>query len=452
MDENELGPVAIKDMDKCATIYRSNAVSFIYVCYHCGADFNNIDSTLKHIESHFQVVQVTVDPIDTKNVKSEQTDIENASDDNLFESDSIGDATEIEQTIDIKTEIMETEAVSDSLEDSNHFDCKVCGSTFTTKFALRSHTLKNHLQQQELECAKCGKKFKRDASFKNHVRLHIDRGDVDWKCESDGIREPSSIGLECSEQQERVGSSKKKTEKVQPEKGKTKKRHTEDELTEKEQVKKAKVVKVKPEKRTVGKQKPEKAKKDVSDKPSTERNNYIAKIKIEEKTYICHKCSEIYSTSTELNDHLRSHCDTEMLLINKCKECKTFFETAFDLRLHVLEVHLLMKEFQCSSCFIEFRPEDKLLLERHLELHLANHSAKFVNIRHGVCNKGMNATAFEEITTTSEMCCELCEEKFYLKSNLEEHTGFMHYDNDNKLRCAQCDAVFAKTKVCMTQA
>lgn len=448
MEENEFGPVAFKNMDKCATIYRSNAVSFLYVCYHCGADFNNIDSTLKHIESHFQVVQIT---IDEKDVKSECADFENASD-TVHETENICDA--IDPELDVKSELMEIEkdCIVEPLRNANHFNCDSCGSSFTSKFALRSHSVRDHLKEQVLECAavKCGKKFKRDAAFKNHLRQHIERGDVDWKCEGDGVYVQSSAISECTEQQENTDLTIKvkiPPQKRVSEKQKPQKRKSEELKAEKIQSSvKRKPITPKSEKPKVEKRQPEKEtsvkKRKVTKNQSEEKVTLIS-------TYTCHKCSNTYHTSNDLNDHLNSHSASDILLLNKCKECKIYFPSAFDLRLHVLDIHLSVEVFKCSTCFLEFQKEEKFLLEKHLQLHLANNTAKWVNIRHGVCNNGMNATSFEEITTTAASPCAMCEETFYLNSNLDEHTRCMHWDNENKLRCpqAECDTVFTKTKV-----
>ncbi len=49
-------------MNKSAIIYRDDSARFIYVCFHCGRMFDEIKETLLHIESHFTLVNVTVEP------------------------------------------------------------------------------------------------------------------------------------------------------------------------------------------------------------------------------------------------------------------------------------------------------------------------------------------------------------------------------------------------------
>lgn len=405
MERTEIESVAIKDMDKCAMIYRSSSridpVSFIYVCFHCGANFSDIDRTLQHIESHFQVVHVT---IDDKDVKSECNDFENSSYTDL-DTDNIPDITDPE--IDIKAEVIkiEEDCADESVEKPNSFDCERCDSVFSSKFSFRCHTLKEHFKQA-LECKKCGKTFKRDASIKNHLQQHIERGDVDWKCEGDGICEPSNgnNSVKCPEQREKTGSSIEVAVEIQSENGPPKKKYKTSKASSKEKPRKS-------------------------------------------RAYYCHKCSERFSILNDLNDHLKEHSNSDMLQINKCKECKAYFQSAFDLRLHVLEIHLSVKKFQCSTCLVEFKKKESSLLEKHLQLHLANNTANWTNVCDGICDKEKDATKFEEITTTLEWSCEFCSEKFYVKSNLNEHTRHMHSDNEQKLRCPQCETGFTKMKV-----
>lgn len=434
MEEREFEPVAVKGMDKCAVIYRNSAVSFVYVCYHCGAHFADIEPTLQHIESHFQLEEVT---IDEKIVKSECNDFDDSSN-TILETDNTPDETDsrTDPSTDIKAEIMEIDKDDGggSVEKPNTFRCECCDSVLSSKFSLRSHLLRDHFKQQTLECEKCGMTFRRDASIKSHLRQHIERGEVKWNCEGDGIREPSSIVVQCPEEQEK--SVEKQSVKRQPKKKKT---------TAAKQQEKAVShthMEIQPEKRQPEKRQPKNKNKTTSVKSKKKQRQTP-----QQSVYICHKCSETYSTLNDLNYHLNTHSTSEMLQINKCKQCNTYFQSAFDLRLHVLQVHLQLKKFQCSTCSAAFTIEEKSLFEKHLELHSANNSANSTNIRHGICDEGKDALNFEEITTSFKLSCEFCEEKFYLKSNLREHVRCIHSDTEHKLRCPQCEAVFAKSNV-----
>lgn len=400
MEQIEYEPLDVTGLDKCATIYRKDPVSFVYVCYHCGDTFHNIDLTLEHIESHFQLLQITV----TENhIKSEDIDIQNASINP--DNDSSG----------IK---METEEVNegDSPEKFQNFTCQRCESEFETKFALHSHLLREHDQKDALECDKCGRKFKRDSSFQKHLLQHIEKREVDWKCTGDGIRHsfPST-----DERLEQVSSSS-----------------TSEQAEDSSQS----VQISKPIEKTVKEPKLSKKKNKTSKVRSKQKTRQLS-------TYLCHRCSTYFTSLNLLNDHLDTHSTEEILQINKCKECKRYFESAFELRLHVMEIHLFLKQFQCSACEVSFRKEEQSLLGQHLELHLADNSSNWTNIVDGICIDGKDVTKYEDIFTSNESSCELCAEKFYIKSNFDEHVRCMHSENEHELRCPQCDTVFDKLQV-----
>ncbi|XP_037035736.1 zinc finger protein 658B-like [Bradysia coprophila] len=394
MELTECEPIDVTGLDKCATVYRKDPVSFVYVCYHCSGCFLNIERTLEHIESHFQLVQVTVEEIF---LKSDRIDSKNPSIDT--DNDSSTDASP-----GIKTDAMEVEEVcdSDSLEKSGHFHCQCCKLEFKTKFALQSHMLRDHNQEEALECDKCGKKFKRDSRFEKHLIQHIDKGEVDWECTGDGIRQPIPTTNNSSEQLANSSSSERS-----------------------EQME------------TVKERRLPKKKNKTSQVRSRQKTRQLS-------TYMCHKCSHPCSTLNDLNDHLSTHSTDEILEINKCKECKRYFESTFELRLHVLDVHLFVKQFKCSACEVSFRKEEQSLLGQHLELHLADSSANWTNIVEGICIAGKDVANYEDIFTSNESSCELCAEKFYIKSNFDEHVRCMHSENEHELRCPQCDTIFGK--------
>lgn len=204
-----------------------------------------------------------------------------------------------------------------------------CDSVFPSKFALRSHTLRDHNQHQNLECQNCGNKFKRDIRLKHHLRQHMERGEVNWNCAGEGLREPhSSIAAESAKLLDIASPPtqiKTQSEKRQPKNQTTQVRRSKQKTCEL-------------------------------------------------STYVCRKCSETFSSLDDLNGHLKTYWTDDILQINKCSKCKSYFRSAFDLRLHVLEIHHSIKEFQCSKCFVEYEKDEKSQLEQHLRLHLANKS------------------------------------------------------------------------------
>lgn len=386
MEESEFKPVSIKDMDKCAIIYRDDSASFVYVCYHCGATFTDIDCTLQHIESHFQLVEVTF-------VESNCKDLINST------AEAIDTIQDPDIDIDIKTEIIKSEDDCDLLENATNFDCKLCDSVFLSKFSVRCHMLRVHFKEEVLECEKCNKSFKRDLSFENHLRQHIQRGEVSWDCEGDGIREPAHV--KSPEQQDN---------------------------------RKSDILQIPDKAKDVPKKK-----KQIASKKEKQVRRYNME---------CHKCSEVCKTPIDLNDHLKSHRTDDMMQTNRCKKCNSFFQSGLELRLHVLEVHLPVKKFKCSSCLVEFNPNEKKQFEKHLEVHLASKAVNWTDICEGILSQEKDLTSFEQITTCIEQyACDFCEDKFYLKSNLDEHKRIKHSKHEHELHCPQCGCVFTQLKV-----
>ncbi|KAJ6644250.1 Zinc finger protein [Pseudolycoriella hygida] len=398
MGEKEFEMMAFKDMDKCAIVYRSSSVAYLYVCYHCGADFTSIDGTLEHIESRHKYNQVVA--IVENNVKAECDDFDDSTN---FESDNIFDAADATDTeVDIKAETMEIDKDDEQDEKPISFDCELCGNEFPSKFTLKSHMVRDHLKQSALECQKCGKKLKRIVAFRNHLKQHMERGEVDWTCEGDGIAmyEPNNSVVDDECPDENLPSVAPKEAKAKPKKQPKKKLK-----------KLTKVESKKAKKRT--------------------------------QNFTCHKCSETFGAIDDLNDHLNTHPTDDIQQINKCKECKTYFPTAFDLRVHVLNIHHSLETFKCSTCSMKFKKNEKPLLEEHLSSHAEN----WKNNRNSISDEGKDTVSFEEIITDSESTCVLCEEKFYLSSNLDEHTRSVHSEvEDKKLRCPQCECVFSSNK------
>lgn len=388
MEETQFEPITFDGMDKCATVYRSDSASFIYVCYHCGTSFTDIECTLQHVEIHFRLVEIT---IEENSIKYEC--IESAEN-----TDNDCDVTNSGLEMKREVEEIDEDRGDDSLQKSITWDCQLCDSVFLSKFSFRCHLLREHSHHGVLECDKCEKSFKRDANFEKHLRKHIRLGEVHWTCTGDGIREP-------------IKSPKKSGNANTPKEGEMQ-----------------------------------------LEKRQSQNQNKTALVRSKQKTrqistYICHKCSETFSSLITLNDHFNTHSTEDMLEINKCKKCKNYFPSAFNLRLHVLEIHYLVNEFKCFTCAVGFKKKEKSLFQKHLEIHLANNSASWANIWQGICDNGNDLTNYEDVTTITESSCEFCEEKFFIKSNLDEHIRCVHFNTEQELRCPQCDAVFTKLRV-----
>src|ERR1700744_2355688 len=183
MDYPDMKMLSTDEMHKSAIIYRDDSASFIYVCFHCGHMFNEINDTLQHIESHFQLTNVILDQFN-----------DDEKDDKLVDS---LEATSVTETVDIKIEKLENNYFDDSSvsikseqinEDyGGEFRCKVCHAIHASKFLIRIHVLNAHILEQRLKCRQCSDTFKSQLDFENHLKQHIFRNEVNWDNVSDGI-------------------------------------------------------------------------------------------------------------------------------------------------------------------------------------------------------------------------------------------------------------------------
>ncbi|KAJ6646783.1 Zinc finger protein, partial [Pseudolycoriella hygida] len=277
-------------LEMSAIIYRDKSASFICVCYHCGRMFNEIDESLQHIESHFQLTKIEV----------------YHSNDNDKDENSVECCT-IPETTDIKIEILD----------------KFCGK-----------------DEKELK--------QMDEHNEKEVHLEESRS---------------------------------------------------------------------------------RNKRDVA------------------RPYRCHKCAKGFKYINLLKTHLATHPEDDLLKVYKCKECDCYYESSLALRLHVLQVHLMVKDYTCNACWQQF----PLTLAKQFEEHLRGHNGPkkklWSELSDGIYHQEVDLTKYEETDSVTEdrFQCEFCTQKFYLKSNLEAHTKSVH-SGQRRLQCGQCESVFTAPK------
>lgn len=399
-------------MHKSAIIYRDDSARFIYVCYHCGINFHNITDTLQHIESHFEVVNITDDPAhstDTNSIK-------------LFDCPGI-DPSAMEP-VDFKIEILDSDddyefaenffsTISDPMFESEkqYFRCKLCDSIYESKFLVRIHALRIHLGEHSFRCVYCSRKFKSNLYFENHLKMHVRQHDVDWQCITEGIQKP--LNANWSAYEENV---------CDPSEG----------------VKVDEVV-VKHDETLDTNEKPKAAKR---------KRKKITQSKMFTRPFKCHKCPQVWRYVNELKNHFKTHGSDEILHLSKCKNCDVYFKNGFELRLHVLEIHLSVKTFNCTACSIRFKLHESKQFEEHLQLHKINDGVLWTNISEGVHHQSKDVMAYEENDSFTEELhpCEFCSQRFYIKDNLDVHMKYIH-SSQRRLQCGQCGSIFTTPKV-----
>lgn len=382
-------------LHKSAIIYRDASARFIYVCFHCGCTFNEINETLQHIESHFQLANV-----------------EYGKDDHLTDCFAIRPTVE---NVDVKIEILDNKKYA--LEDINpaarrldkssssedvqrKYRCKVCNSMHSSKFLVRVHALNVHIHEP-MTCCLCKKSFTRIIYFENHLKRHITTGDVNWKSAIEGIA--TTVEIDWSTYEEDV---------------------------EHEGIPLLEV----PSSTTIKRSQPNVTKKRPYSRP-----------------YQCHKCPLKFRYMKALRTHFESHVNHELFNICRCKECDSFYKNPYELRIHVLEVHRMIETFSCNSCTSQFNCSESKQFEEHLELHNngADDKKLWTDIRDGInYPKDFDCSKYEEVEsfTEEQHSCEFCTQRFHLRINMDMHMKGVHY-GQRRLQCGQCESVFTTPKV-----
>lgn len=372
-------------MHKSAIIYRDDSARFIYVCFHCGSMFNEITETLLHIESHFQLANVVLDPF-----------AEVSNQENLVDSFAVTSAPE---TVNVKIEIrddnqidensVETRSQPMNEDDNLEVCCKVCNSIHQSRFLFCTHVLNAHIQEP-MKCRYCTSSFKTSVGFENHLKMHIAKREVNWKRATDGIYTRTDwSAYELTAESSQIASS--------------------DDLS------------------TVNRSR----KKSASVRP-----------------YQCHKCPLNCRNMTSLRSHMKTHTDDELLQIYRCKECNCYYRNAYALRTHVLEIHLMVKKFSCNACSVQFNICKNKQFEEHLQQHNVSDNKLWTDIRDGIRHRKDDFTKYEDVDsiTENQFSCEFCTQKFYIKCNLDVHIDSIH-SNQRRLQCAECYSMFATPKV-----
>ena len=140
----------------------------------------------------------------------------------------------------------------------------------------------------------------------------------------------------------------------------------------------------------------------------TQRNCHVINSHRANLDLPCETCNKIFHTKASLKCHRKIHRGKA----EKCEQCESSFVTKGQLRVHVNAVHLLKKEAKCDLCNIE------LCTKKYLQIHL------------------------DSIHKGTTIKCELCDETFSNKTNLNQHKKRKH-DIKTMHKCTFCDKSFA---------
>uniref|UniRef100_A0A8D0KMY4 Uncharacterized protein n=1 Tax=Salvator merianae TaxID=96440 RepID=A0A8D0KMY4_SALMN len=160
-------------------------------------------------------------------------------------------------------------------------------------------------------------------------------------------------------------------------------------------------------------------------------------ISLREKQYSCKECGKLFSRSSYLILHFRTHTGEKPY---KCKECGKSFSRSSNLTLH-MRAHRGEKRYKCKECGKSF------LQASNLKLHLRTHTGE-KPYECKDCGKSFSQSAHltsHSRTHTGEKPyeCKECGKSFshssYLTVHLRIHTGEKPYE------CKECRKSFSQS-------
>ncbi|XP_057681333.1 zinc finger protein 646 [Corythoichthys intestinalis] len=237
-------------------------------------------------------------------------------------------------------------------DDGDLFQCSICGNSYSSMRALRSH-LRGHAQSQcaavssatsamssqeevgqdqpgeMMICSTCGESFASKQDLVTHQLVHVKRQDEDSDVVSEGKEEPRSIicgrcGTSCAGY-----------------------RHLEshDCIMEKEE-----------EKMVTG---------ETGEEAKVKNLRHEVRGNFEDRRYRCDQCGRSYRHSGSLLNHKKSHKTG----VFKCSVCQKRFYNLLALKNHQRS-HFDIKRYTCHECGKAFKIQKQLLI--HLRRHKKN--------------------------------------------------------------------------------
>lgn len=206
--DSAIDSLNVNCIDKAATIYRTGALNYTYVCSHCKCLFTNILDILDHIEAHFVDGKVGLQnhsKLDTGLHKANTDESEIlplTQSDDQDRVDAITDAIEQYSSsvndLCYKCELCDEnydshDDLKHHLETHSEYRCKLCDVLYYTTSKLLNHLIETHLNVTKLVCPVCSESFVCKTKFNRHLQDHVvieDRsytamiGDIISKCEN----------------------------------------------------------------------------------------------------------------------------------------------------------------------------------------------------------------------------------------------------------------------------
>lgn len=178
-----LDTVDISSNDKAATIYRTGALNYRYVCSHCNVLFTNISDTLDHIEAHYYDENAKLIAAKESEIllSVQNTDNDRMVDDNndQYAKSNVGDSCFQCNLCD------QNYGLQDHLdhhlkEHFKHYRCKFCDVVQDTEPKLLGHLIQMHVNATRLVCSICSEDFVCKSQFIQHLQNHVASKDISY--------------------------------------------------------------------------------------------------------------------------------------------------------------------------------------------------------------------------------------------------------------------------------
>ena len=280
------------------------------------------------------------------------------------------------------------------------FKCCICNGAYTSSYGLTAH-MKRHTGERPYKCTQCSKAYFSSTSLKCHMRIHT--GERPYKCKPCG---KAYISFSSLHDHMVVHSGEKPYKCEYCDKG----FHTSGSLT-------------------------------------THRKTHT-----DEKPYKCDLCPKAFSRLGTLKMHGVIHTGEKPY---KCKLCNMAFNNKGNLTRHHI-VHSGEKTHQCEQCGKRFATSTKL--KEHLMVHNGEKRKQYgkskpKSFKCEICEKGYTHASYYKIhmrihTGERPYQCEVCDKSFSQKGSLTSH--MMVHTEAKPFQCNLCEKAF-KLKISLKQ-
>nr|CAI5857397.1 unnamed protein product [Callosobruchus analis] len=169
---------------------------------------------------------------------------------------------------------------------------------------------------------------------------------------------------------------------------------------------------------------------------------------VQSKTWKCSKCSTIFSTKEEMQNHLEAQ---HKVVGSFCPICHNGFMTKIEAFKHLKSLHIeVTTKLSCSICKLEFLNQADLI--SHCESKLGNVPKKGITPKLWRCKNCVTSFAVteegmkEHIDMNHEIegnWCPICSKDFNTELGTTDHLRNVHVEHIRKLVCAICHSEFA---------